>query len=115
MSQRKEITKEKREEQKKKKNTTYSQAATTNTNTTNNTSLNISAEKTETMLLCLLFAHIENAKRPGTYEEELNIMVDGKKLPKIKVPKVPNSREIINIPEVMTQIRETQNTHQTQK
>lgn len=66
------------------------------------------------MLLCLLFAHIENAKKPGSYEEELNTMLEGNKLPKIKVPKIPNARELVNIPEVMTSIIKTHNTHKTQ-
>ncbi len=90
---RKEITKTKRNEE--QQSTTYSNAPQPTNNMQNMGSC--TPDTHSTMYGCLMFTHILNANRPGTYNTELNKMLKNNKLPPLVAPDNPPSREIMNI------------------
>lgn len=51
-------------------------------------------------MTCLMYAHVQNIGKPGSFEEELNKMLAANELPTVKVPDTPNSKELITFPTI---------------
>lgn len=101
--ERKKIEKAKKEETKAKKDLTYSTATTKNLKpnmlTSNNTNNNqVTTDSSHKILTCIYLAHVYNVEHPDTYEDALNAYLVSNNLPEVKVPLVPNSRAILNLP-----------------
>lgn len=89
-----------REEIKAKQNQTYSSTlTTTNLATSQNTPIlpAFSKDTSTKILACMIHAHLVNIAEPGSYQNELNKVLDANSLPTIIIPDTPNSREIINL------------------
>ncbi len=112
-AKRKEVIKLKRKQERERNNTTYSNIAKP---TTTLGTYRPPANTNEDMLrinTCILHAHYRNLENPGTYEVELNKVLKLNNLPTIKIPEIPNSSKILNIPitKPTPAARKEKNTH----
>ena len=61
-----------------------------------------SRKPSERIMACLLYAHMQNSNKPGTFNDEVNKVFKLNNLPSIILPNNPPSVEILNLPATST-------------
>ncbi len=75
---------------------------------------NITKEDTLKIQMCFVHAHCKNTENPGSYEEELNKILNINSLPCIKIPEIPNSQNVFSLPPEQQTQNTTGTTHKKQ-